>query len=187
MSLIKKDINKEIIKKDINEYAEFYTLVQDIISNKTVQHMKDFRQHYDTNTFEHCFHVSYISYKICKKLGLDYRAVARAGMLHDLFLYDWRNSSKLLNLERKHAFIHPQIALENASKLFDLSKKEKDIIVKHMWPVTLRLPRYPESFIVTFVDKYSTLQESFVFYNSFLQKKKLYKYAYIFLCLLILV
>lgn len=180
-------MSQSLIKRDINQYAEFCTLVQDVISNKTVQHMKDFRQHYDTNTFEHCFHVAYISYKICKKLGLDYKAVARAGMLHDLFLYDWRQSGKLLNLERKHAFIHPQIALQNASKLFDLNKKEQDIIVKHMWPVTLRFPRYLESFIVTFVDKYSALQESFVFYLSFLQKKKLYKYVYIFLCLLILV
>ncbi len=175
------------IKKEKNQYSEFYTLVEDILENKTVQQMKNFRQHCNTNTFEHCFRVAYLSYKICKKLGLDYKAVARAGMLHDLFLYDWRQSSKLLNLERKHAFIHPKIALENASKLFALSKKEQDIIVKHMWPITLCLPRYPESFVVTFVDKYSAMQESFEFFYAFLQKNKFYKYAYIFFCLLIFV
>lgn len=180
-------MNSSLVKTDLNQYIEFYNTIQDLISNETVQKMKNYRQHYDTSTFEHCFNVAFISYKICKKLGLDYKAAARAGMVHDLFLYDWRNSSKLLNLERKHAFIHPKIALENASKLFDLTNKEKDIIVKHMWPVTLKLPRYPESFIVTFVDKYSAIYESFLFYNSFLQRKKLYKYAYIFLCLLILI
>ena len=180
-------MNTSIAKTDLNKYTEFYKIVQDLISNETVQKMKNYRQHYDTSTYEHCFYVSYISYKICKKLGLDYKAAARAGMLHDLFLYDWRNSKKALNLERSHAFIHPKIALENASKLFNLTKKEKDIIAKHMWPVTIALPKYPESFIVTFVDKYSTLQESFVFYNSFLRRKRLYKYAYIFLCLLILI
>ena len=67
------------------------------------------------------------------------------------------------------------------------NQKEKDIIVKHMWPVTIKFPKYPESFIVTFVDKYSAIQESFVFYNSYLTKKKLYRYAYVFLCLLIFV
>ena len=174
-------------KIDLNQHTEFYTLVQDLISNKTVQKMKEYRQHYDTSTYKHCLYVAYISYKICKKLGLDYKAAARGGMLHDLFLYDWRNSKKALNLERSHAFIHPKIALENASKLFDLTKKEKDIIVKHMWPVTIKFPKYPESFIVTFVDKYSAIQESFVFYNSYLTKKKLYRYAYVFLCLLIFV
>lgn len=180
-------MNTTLTKSNLNQYTEFYTIVQDLISNETVQKMKEYRQHYNTSTYEHCFYVAYISYKICKKLGLDYKAAARAGMLHDLFLYDWRNSRKLLNLEHPHAFIHPKIALKNASKLFNLTKKEKDIIVKHMWPVTLALPKYPESFIITFVDKYSALQESFVFYNSFLTKKKLYKYAYIFLCLLILI
>lgn len=180
-------MNTTLTKADLNQYTEFYTIVQDLISNETVQKMKEYRQHYDTSTYEHCFYVAYISYKICKKLGLDYKAAARAGMLHDLFLYDWRNSRKTLNLEHPHAFIHSKIALENASKLFNLTEKEKDIIVKHMWPVTLKFPKYPESFIVTFVDKYSALQESFIFYNSFLTKKKLYKYAYIFLCLLILI
>lgn len=180
-------MNKLLSNINLNQNSEFHTLVQDLITNETVQKMKNYRQHYDTSTYEHCFYVAYISYKICKKLGLDYKAAARAGMLHDLFLYDWRNSKKLLNLERSHAFIHPKIALENASKLFELTKKEKDIIVKHMWPVTIKLPKYPESFIVTFVDKYSAIQESFIFYNSYLTKKKLYKYAYIFLCLLIFI
>lgn len=180
-------MNSTLSKIDLNKHAEFYTTIQDLISNETVQKMKQFRQHYDTTTYEHCFYVAYLSYKICKKLRLDYKAAARGGMLHDLFLYDWRSSKKLLNLERSHAFIHPKIALENASKLFTLTNKEKDIIVKHMWPVTIKLPKYPESFIVTFVDKYSALKESFVFYNSFLTKKKLYRYAYIFLSLLILI
>ena len=180
-------MNSTLTKVDLNQYTEFYTLVQDLISNETVQKMKNYRQHYSTSTYEHCFYVAYISYKICKKLGLDYKAAARGGILHDLFLYDWRNSRKALNLERSHAFIHPKIAFKNASELFNLTEKEKDIIVKHMWPVTLALPKYPESFIVTFVDKYSALCESFTFYNSFLRRKRLYKYAYIFLCLLILI
>lgn len=180
-------MNTTLVKTDLNKYIEFYALIQDLISNETVQKMKNYRQHYNTSTYEHCFYVSYISYKICKKLGLDYKAAARGGILHDLFLYDWRNSRKLLNLERSHAFIHPKIAFENASKLFKLTEKEKDIIVKHMWPVTLTLPKYPESFIVTFVDKYSALFESFTFYSSFLRRNRVYKYAYIFLCLLILI
>ena len=56
-----------------------------------------------------------------------------------------------------------------------------------MWPVTFfHFPKYPESFIITLSDKYSAIQESVVFYNSTLAKKKIIKYAYIFLCLLIL-
>lgn len=179
-------MSSTLVKSDINDYLKFYSLVADIISNETVQEMKKYRQHYDTTTYEHCFNVSFISYKICKKLKLDYVSVARAAMLHDLFLYDWRGGKKADKFRDLHAFSHPKTALENALKLFDLNKKEKDIIVKHMWPVTFSFPKYPESFIVTFVDKFSALQESFIFYNNFLQTKKLYKYAYVFFCLLIL-
>ena len=73
---------------------EYIELVKDIINNDVVKEMKKYRQHYDVNTFEHCMNVSYISYKICKKLKWDYKSMARAAMLHDLFLYDWRNSKK---------------------------------------------------------------------------------------------
>lgn len=169
------------------ENIEFYSIIRDLINNKTVQKMKKYKQHYDTNTYEHCFYVSYISYKICKKLKLDYISTARGAMLHDLFLYDWRNSSKQLNLDGLHAFVHPKIALDNANKLFNLNSKEKDIIVNHMWPITFSLPKYKESYIVTFVDKYSALYESFKYYEHFILKHKMFRYAYLFLCLLILV
>lgn len=178
-------MNITLVKTDINENIEFYSIIRDLINTDSVQEMKKYRQHYDTSTYEHCFNVSYISYKICKKLNLDYISAARGAMLHDLFLYDWRNSSK--NLDGLHAFVHPKIALKNASKLFDLSEKEKDIIVKHMWPVTISFPKYKESYIVTFVDKYSALRETYKYYRKFLIKRKIYKYAYLFLCLLILV
>ena len=64
-----------------NKDIEFFTIVQDLISNETVQKMKNYRQHYNTSTYEHCFYVAYISYKICKKLGLDYKALLCAGKL----------------------------------------------------------------------------------------------------------
>ena len=175
--------------KTLNEATkdkEFMDLVKDLVNNDTVKEMKKYRQHYDVNTFEHCMNVSYISYKICKKLIWDYKSMARAAMLHDLFLYDWRSSKEKLHLDGYHAFVHPKIALENASKLYKLNEKEKDIIVKHMWPVTVALPKYKETYVITLVDKYSALQESMQYYTNKIQSKKSYKYAYIFFGLIFL-
>ena len=177
--------NKLFLGQAIND-KEYMQIVKDIINNETVLEMKKYRQHYDISTFEHCLNVSYISYKICKKLKWDYKSMARAALLHDLFLYDWRNSRKELNLDGYHAFVHPKIALENASKLYDLNDKEKDIIVKHMWPVTMTLPKYKESYLITLVDKYSAIQESAQYYRKKIESKKLYKYAYIFFGLIFL-
>ena len=172
---------------NINNKLEFYSIIEDLINNKTVCKMKDFNQHYNTSTFDHCLNVAYLSYILCKKLNLDYISATRGAMLHDLFLYDWRNSKKKLNLEGYHAFVHPKIALKNASDLFILNEKEKDIILKHMWPVTFSFPKYKESYIITFIDKFSAIQESYNFYINLLNTKKLYKYAYIFFCLLIMI
>lgn len=170
----------------ITNDKEFIKIINDLINNDTVNEMKKYRQHYDTSTFEHCLNVSYISYKICKKLKLDYKSMARAAMLHDLFLYDWRNSKEELNLDGYHAFVHPKIALKNAKKIFDLNEKEEDIILKHMWPVTIALPKYKETYIITLIDKYSAIQETLEYYKKRIEAKKIYRYAYIFLCLIFL-
>lgn len=174
-----------ILKQNVTNKIEFFKIIKDITSNETVQEMKKYRQHCNTSCYEHCIRVAYYSYWITKKLGLDYISTARAAMLHDLFLYDWRKSHREVKLDGLHAFIHPKIALKNAIEIFDLNKKEQDIISKHMRPVTLALPKYTESYIVTFMDKYSAIKESYTYFQSQLKKNRIYKYAYVFLSLII--
>ena len=135
---------------------EFMNIVKDILSNKTVQSLHLYKHHYGSNRYEHSLSVAYHSYKICKFLDLDHVSAARGGLLHDLFLYDCENPE---TRPKNHIISHPQIALENAEKLFILNDIEKDIILKHMWPVTTRFPHFLESFVVTFVDKYCAIIE----------------------------
>lgn len=128
------------MKNKISNYQNFNCIIADITSNSAVQEMKNFKQHYNCSCYDHCLSVSYYSFLICKKLKLDYKSIARAAMVHDLFLYDWR--VKQDDRKRFHAFRHPYTAYRKASALFQLSKKEKDIIVKHMWPLTVIPPKY---------------------------------------------
>ena len=145
--------DKSIIYND-----EIYMdIVKDIIENEMVQEMKQYRQHFNVSCFDHCLYVSYNLYLLCKKHKLDYASAARAGLVHDLFLYDWRKRQE--GRKGLHAYTHPRTAYENAKKIFDLNKKEKDIILKHMWPVTLGIPRYKETFLMTYVDKYFAYSE----------------------------
>lgn len=162
--------------------TEFINIIKDLLDNDTVKQMKNYRQHYETSCFDHCLIASYYCYKYCKKFNLDYISCCRAAMVHDLFLYDWRKKQD----DRKglHAFTHARTAYVNASKILTLNEKQTDIILKHMWPVTLSLPKYKESYILTIVDKYCALNESYQeLYNRFCQKK-IFRYAYISLCLL---
>ena len=65
---------------------EYFEFVKDLLDDDTVQEMKNYRHHYSTTCYQHCINVSYYNYLVCRKLGLNSKSAARAGMLHDLFL-----------------------------------------------------------------------------------------------------
>ncbi|WP_040471526.1 HD domain-containing protein [Lentilactobacillus kisonensis] len=136
--------------------SEYCAIVADLLANDTVKKLANYKQHHHSTRLEHSLAVSFDSYKIAKRRGLDYRAVARAGLLHDLFFYDWRTTKFDLG---SHAFIHPRVALRNAEKITKLSPIERDIILKHMWGLTLARPKYEESVIVSLVDDYEAVHE----------------------------
>ena len=138
---------------------EFRYCVEDIIYNEKVQKLDNFEQHCHTSRLQHSINVAYYSFLICKFFGWDYRSAARAGLLHDLFLYDWRQAT--LPKRENHATWHPKVALDNARKICELNKIEEDAIRKHMWPCTLMPPKYKESFVVTLADKTCAIFEVF--------------------------
>ncbi len=174
---------KQYIKELIEQDEEFKSILTPIINNETVQEMKNYRQHYETSCYDHCLQAAYYCYLICKKYNLDYKSATRAAMLHDLFLYDWR----VRQPDRKglHAFTHGKTACDNACKLFDLNEKEKDIILKHMWPVTIAFPKSFEGFILTFVDKYCAMSETAEVLKTRLFSKKAFRCAYMSLCVML--
>ncbi len=141
--------------------TEYFMCIKDLLENNYVLEMNKYIQHGNTTCLKHCLDVSFKSYKIAKKLNLNYKSVARAALLHDFFLYDWHTAHKAKKFLKKHGYTHPKKALHNATKNFELSEMEKDIILKHMWPLTLRdIPKYKESFLVCFIDKYISSKET---------------------------
>lgn len=166
------------IKENINNDTYFNEIISDIKINNTVLQMTNYRQHYNTSCYEHCLYVSYYTYLLCKKLHLDYISAARAAMLHDLFLYNWRKKE---NRKGFHAFTHPKCALNNATKLFELNDLEKDMILKHMWPVTFALPKYKESYIITLTDKFSAIMETLEGLEKTKTYNNFFRYAYMIL------
>ena len=52
-------------------------------------------------------------------------------------------------------------ALRNADRDFDLTDTERDIIKKHMFPLTVIPPTCREGWIVCLADKYCSLYETF--------------------------
>lgn len=147
----------------MDDFMEFFGLGEEILTHPRFRDQKDFIHHKDITLFDHSIEVAYGAYRVAKKMHLDIGAVVRGALLHDFFLYDWhvegRKESK--PLFKKHGFTHARTAYDNASQFFDLSKKERDIILKHMFPLNIRPPRYLESWVVNLVDDFTSIRETF--------------------------
>ena len=142
------------------EDPDYMACVKDIMDSPVFHSMDNFIQHGDTTCKAHCIKVSYMSYCICRRMGWEYGEVARAALLHDFFLYDWHTNAKETG-KHFHGFTHPRTALNNAVKHFVLTEKEKNMILRHMWPLTPVPPKSREGLVIIYSDKFCGLAETF--------------------------
>ena len=153
---------KTLEEKRITE-TEFMNAARPLLENPALKALSQFDHHRGKTRLEHVKEVAYLSFLWGRRLSLDCNAIVRGGLLHDLFYYDWLHEGP-----RLHGFRHHNIALKNARKVTRLSKKEEDIIKKHMWPLTIIPPFYMESLIVSLIDTFCSTRD----YLKFKKHKK---------------
>ena len=145
---------------------EYLSIINKIMNNNEFKELGNIK-HHNTNRMNHSIKVSYYSYKIAKKLKLDYEDVAVGGLLHDFYKDEIsdcdRFKDKLLLFSTKH----PKDAVNNAITNFELTEKEINIIKTHMFPMDYKVPKYAESWLVSIVDKILSFGE---FYKKFSHK-----------------
>lgn len=139
------------------EDIQYMNIVNDLLEAPSIQKLSLYTQHNYDSRLDHVINVSYLSYKIASAMGLDAVSVARAGILHDFYYYDWHEEGMTM---KEHAYRHPQVALANAEQLTHVNALEKDIILTHMYPVGHGpRPKYKESWLVDSVDDYLASKE----------------------------
>ena len=132
---------------------EFYEINKDILENKEFNKLKNCKHHGITR-YEHSINVSYMTYKITRRICKNYKEITRAALLHDFF------TDEVEHLGSFKRFInHPKYALENSKKHFNISKLQEDIIISHMFPIGIRMPKYKVSWLVDLIDDYSAIYE----------------------------
>ncbi|MBR1478809.1 MAG: HD domain-containing protein [Lachnospiraceae bacterium] len=131
----------------------------DILSSPNFNSTKAHIQHGNVTVNEHVMSVASYSLLLSRALHIkcNEKELIRGALLHDYFLYDWHNIDD--GSHRLHGFFHPGRSLRNADREYMLTDRERDIIKKHMWPLTVIPPACKEAWIVTAADKYcSTLE-----------------------------
>ena len=163
---------------DIKKDKEYKKIVKDIFRNIEFKKLYNI-EHHGISRMEHSIKISYYSYKIAKKLGMDYVSVARGGLLHDFFLNGDERNSKEKFLD---TFTHPKKALKTSIKNFNVNDIEKNIIISHMFPIYLSFPKYKESFLVNMIDKIIGFKELVRGFGCKFNYK--FNYSYVFILLL---
>lgn len=136
----------------------FVKTAEEITSFGRYSSLKQWVQHARVSTYSHSVWVASFTYRMAKKLRLkvDYSSLIRGSLLHDYYLYDWHDKNKGF---RGHGFKHPAISLRHAAEDYILNDIERDMIIKHMFPLTPIPPRYRESFCLSLCDKIISVLE----------------------------
>ncbi len=153
------------------ENKEYVKLVKPILEHEEFLRRKEYPHHYNESVYDHVLRVSYDCYKIGKKLHLDYKSLAIAGLLHDFYDKPWQSDFEKKPLFQRHGFVHAEQARVNAIKYFPnlVDDKIGDMIKTHMFPLNKRLPKYKESWILTLVDKADSMD--FLFHPLLMSSK----------------
>lgn len=139
----------------------FHKTVKEILAEKHFLLMKNYIAHGRYSVYDHCFRVSLLAYSMAKRknMKVDYVSLIRGSLLHDFYLYDWHHSHEG---HRLHGFRHPYFSYRNSIKYFSISRKEKNMIKSHMFPLTIwALPFSKEAWILTIADKICAHRETF--------------------------
>ena len=144
---------------------ELEAIYQKFLNDKKVQRMSEIQMHRGSSCYIHSFRVA----KLCllkasryeRYTFEDLKNVLVASILHDYYLYDWREHHEL---KKKHGRRHPLVACANAIRDFNIPTEVQDIIKTHMWPLTPKLyPKTKEAKLVNRMDNHIAIREALTF------------------------
>ena len=142
------DASKEEILKELDEQGR-------------MKYTQRYMQHSDISVYKHCISVAYTSVELVERFSLNVnrKELIRGALLHDYFLYDWHEKNAG---HRFHGFIHAGRALQNAKNDFELTRREENIISRHMFPLNIVPPMCKEAWLVCLADKICASKETIV-------------------------
>ena len=151
---------QKLVRDRGQENQEFQSFYQALACQSGFERIDQYLQHGSTTRLVHSVAVAYYSYRLARfsRLSFHWEELVRGALLHDYFLYDAQDGDPA---HKWHWTRHPGIAAENAKEELDLTSIEEDTIRCHMFPLTVKPPKYREGVVVSLVDKVCSVCEFF--------------------------
>ena len=143
-----------------DDLKEWFEIVKPIIMHPEFEKRKEFLHHGTISVYDHVLNVSLLAYKKAKRKKIDYKSAAIAGILHDFYEKPWMEDAEKKPFFKRHGFTHAANALENSKKYFGdyLNPVIEDAILRHMFPLNIKPPKYKIGWILTCSDKIVSLE-----------------------------
>ncbi len=125
-----------------------------------LEQIAQYPHHGSTSRLLHSVAVAYCSCRLARWTGMSVHEeeMVRGALLHDYFFYDAQDGDPA---RKGHLSRHPLTALKNAGREVELTGIERDVIEKHMFPLTPKPPRCREAVLVSLADKVCSVYEFF--------------------------
>ncbi len=139
-----------------------------ILDSREFRQALKYGHHGAPNTIgTHCARAAWAAFRVCRFFRVSpehEREAVRAALCHDLFGYDWYAMpgawEKPWGRERaRHCVRHAGEAARVAGRAFGLNDRERDAVLKHMFPVCKGFPKYSVSWVVTLCDKLASARD----------------------------
>ncbi len=152
-------MEKKATDRSLQE-REFRGIYQALAGQCGLEQISRFSQHGSTSRLMHSVAVAYYSYRLARwtRFSFHWEELIRGALLHDYFLYDAQDGDPA---HRWHWTRHPAVAAENAKREIPLTAIEENTIRCHMFPLTVKPPKYREGVVVSLVDKACSVYEFF--------------------------
>ena len=142
---------------------EFWRAVRDVVRSEEYRKMRSYRHHIKGSVYDHSIKTAWLCWQHHRRFGtkIDLDSFVRGALLHDYYLYDWHDFPHRRH-RLSHGFTHPARALQNASEKYpDLTPMERDMILRHMFPLTPIPPRTKAGWLLCFYDKIAAVSDYF--------------------------
>lgn len=133
----------------IKKQVEFNDIISDILKNEEIIGLR-YEYHHGISRLDHSLNVARLTFNMCKLFKIE-KIEELQELLYFMNFYKTGEDSSFRG--------HPTTAVNNAKRVFNVNDMQADIIYNHMFPATLRVPKYKETWIVTTADKLVAINE----------------------------